>query len=310
MGIQAMIEEREDNKQFRMRLEDPSEMVEERVIPAEINELKLEKISQRVTLISVLIPVLIVIVLVITYLDIKKRVTQTEDTGNIEFQKLSGDLESRFSSLSVRQARIEDAMQKLSAETDQANAALQIRLQKLDDLIKKATGNTVTQKDFETTKAEIVKQINEVVNSSNEASQQVATIAQKIKDQMEQLTQSMEAINTKMSEVDRQMARLEENKIDKPTMDLSLRLEALRIQNELKAQIEALQAQINSMGIRTPPSTSKQIPPTTAPSTSAPTSSTQPPIPEQPKSTYSISGKPTKPSGTTSTKIEEQNINK
>lgn len=295
-----MMEEREDNEQFKMRMEAPNEVVEEQTIPAEINELKLEKISQRVTLISILIPVLIVIVLVITYLDIKKRVTQTEDTGNIEFQKLSGDLESRFSSLSVRQARIEDAMEKLNTETNQASAAVQVRLEKLDEAIKKSAGSSVKHKDFDATKAELVKQLNEVVDATNEAGQQVAAITQTLKSQVDQLAQSLDTINAQVANLEKSIAAVRENKIDKPSMDLALRLEALKIQNELKVQFESLQSQIDDIGNRLSTATPKRTTPATTAAPQVPATATTPSPKKAPQAT----------TGTSSTQIEEQTINK
>lgn len=293
------MEEREDSEQFRLRIEASNDEIEDQGVPAEINELKLEKISQRVTLISVLIPMLIVIVLVITYLDIKKRVTQTEDTGNIEFQKLSGDLESRFSSLSVRQARIEEAMEKLSADTSQSGAAIQVRLEKLNDAIKRASGSSVKQKDLDAAKADLAKQINDVVGATNETGQQVAAIAQTLKSQMDQLSLAVDTINAQITDLEKRLAAIDEDKIDKAAMDLALRLETLKIQNELKPRLQALQSQIDMLGNRvsSPPPPQKKssaVGPATvpAPATTAP----------HPKSG--------KTGETSSTGIEEQTINR
>ena len=124
----------DEDVKFQMRMDkvrDEVEEPEEPVVQTEVHELKLEKINQRVTLISILIPVLIVVVLVITYLDIKKRVVRTEDTGASEFQKLSTDLESRFSSLSLRQAKLEEAMTTMTEQNDKDVAAIRTRLDKL-----------------------------------------------------------------------------------------------------------------------------------------------------------------------------------
>jgi hypothetical protein len=302
-----MIEERdeEDSEHFKMRLDTAREIAEEPEIPAEINELKLEKISQRVTLISVLIPVLIVIVLVITYLDIKKRVTQTEDTGNIEFQKLSADLESRFSSLSVRQARLEDAIDKFTAFNTQNSAAMQVRFEKIDDAIKKASGNSVGKNEFSATKAELTQQLNTVVSSTNEASQQVAAITQEVKKQMDQMSQTLAAVHSSVAEQGKQIATLNENKIDKAGLDLALRLEIIKSQNELKAQIETLQDQMALMESRLSQSGTKKTSSITAPPAPAPAAKPQGPPPAAGTATS-----PSSPSSSAPVKIEEQNIAK
>jgi chromosome segregation ATPase len=254
-------EEEDNHSQFKLRLDKEPVDREESALPPEINELKLEKISQRVTLISILIPVLIVIVLVITYLDIKKRVTQTEDIGAIEFRKLSSDLESRFSSLSVRQAKIEEVMEKMTEQSTQASAAIQVQLGKMNDALKEMRQNAVGSKEFNATKselntmraefnatkAELVKQINGVVDASNQAGEQMAAISQALKQQMDELTRTVSSAGQQLSGLDKKLTAIDQKKIDKPALDLALKLENLKLENSIKAQIDALQTKIRTL---------------------------------------------------------------
>ena len=259
----------EDNEQFKLRSEDLVETAEKSEIPAEINELRLEKISQRVTLISIMIPVLIVIVLVITYLDIKKRVVRTEDTGMIEFQKLSADLESRFSSLSVRQAKLEDDMTRMIAQSDQSAAAVHVRLQKLQETlnqVQQGIKNKIDKKELDSTRDDLVRQINGLVDASNQASQQMAAITTELKKQMDQLTANVAATEQRMADINRLLAELEKNKIDKPAMDLALRLETLKVSSDVKAKLDAMQQTIDAL--------KKQIGRAAQPAAAPPASST------------------------------------
>ena len=82
------------------------------VMQAELQELKIEKLSQRVLLLTILIPCMIGIIVVVSYLDIKGRVSRTQSTGTIGVQKLSKEMESRFSSLSLEQAKLEEVQAK------------------------------------------------------------------------------------------------------------------------------------------------------------------------------------------------------
>ncbi|KJS30396.1 MAG: hypothetical protein VR64_17075 [Desulfatitalea sp. BRH_c12] len=292
-----MNHEEEDNiSQFKLRLDKEPVDREESALPPEINELKLEKISQRVTLISILIPVLIVIVLVITYLDIKKRVTQTEDIGAIEFRKLSSDLESRFSSLSVRQAKIEEVMEKMTEQSTQASAAIQVQLGKMNDALKEMRQNAVgskefnaTKSEFNATKAELVKQINGVVDASNQAGEQMAAISQALKQQMDDLNRTVSSAGQQLSGLDRKMTEIDQKKIDKPALDLALKLENLKLENSIKAQIEALQTKIRILENQLARRGAER------PSTAQPTA------PAAPNS----SGSTTSPSGTTPRIVEQ-----
>ena len=239
--------EPDEDKQFKLHLDHLNDHLDEPVMPSEINEMRLEKIGQRVTLISILIPVLIVIVLVIAYLDIKKRVVQTEDTGAIEFQKLSSDLESRFSSLSLRQAKLEDDLAKWIDQNNNAMAAVQVRLEKMQDAVKTVSQAAAGHKDLKDTREELVKQINSIVQAANEAGTQTAAISQKLNEQMSRLGEELSAARERMSELDQNVSAMDDKKIEKPAMDLALRLESLKIENALKVQIESLQGRIKTL---------------------------------------------------------------
>lgn len=242
-----MNKEHEDTGQFKMKLDDLNEDVDNQSIPLEVNELKLEKISQRVTLISIIIPVLIVVIVVVTYLDIKKRVLRTEDTGTIEFQKLSSDLESRFSTLSVRQAKMEEDLAKQTDDYNHAMAQLQVRLEKFQDKIKAIQSGTVGEKQLSQTKTELTQQLNTVVSSANEASEQFAAIAETMKSQMDEMKEANSAAQEKITRLETELETLQVEKIDKPALDLAIRLEGLKIGSQLKSEIEALQSKVQSL---------------------------------------------------------------
>jgi chromosome segregation ATPase len=288
----------EEDIKFQMRTDRSRESVaepEEPPVQAEVHELKLEKINQRVTLISILIPVLIVVVLVITYLDIKKRVVRTEDTGASEFQKLSADLESRFSSLSLRQAKIEESMTALVEQNTKAEAAMNVRLDKLQETLKQVNKLAADQKELKAAKAEMVKQINDVVEASNASATQTAAITQELKKQMDEVRQSLAAMGSQVSAVEKKVAVIDQTKIDKQAMDLAIKFEGLKIENSLKGRIDALQSTMNGMENNPGRRSSGAAP-------SSQTSSSKPPktAPQAPE--------PEKPTTSTDSKIEEQNL--
>ncbi len=284
-----MDEQHEENEHFKLRLDDIEESIEEQVIPKEINELKLEKISHKVTLISILIPVLIVIVLVFAYMDIKRRVVKTEDTGAIEFKKLSSDLESRFGSLSVRQARIEDSVDRLTEQSNQILASIQIRLEKLDDSIKKTSKESVGQKEFDSTKTELSKQLNSAIDATNEAGVQMAAISQELKKQIDDIRQSLTDNQSQLSELETMIQQVNQTKLDKPAMDLALRLETMKVANSFKMQMEDIRTIMKGIDNRLVQFETRQNQPQTKP-VPTPANSPSQPVPSGDK------------------KLEEQNI--
>jgi septal ring factor EnvC (AmiA/AmiB activator) len=101
--------------EFQIRFSENGPIDDGSAMREEIIEQRLEKLSTRVTLISILVPVLIFVIFTFAYLDMKSRIFSIHDTGVDELQKLSRDLESKFSSLSVRFAGFEDSFAEREA---------------------------------------------------------------------------------------------------------------------------------------------------------------------------------------------------
>jgi DNA repair exonuclease SbcCD ATPase subunit len=101
--------------EFKIRFSDNEPIDDKSAMREEIIEQRLEKLSIRVTLISILVPVLIFVIFTVAYLDMKSRIFSMHDTGVDELQKLSRDLESKFSSLSVRFAKFEESFSEREA---------------------------------------------------------------------------------------------------------------------------------------------------------------------------------------------------
>ena len=68
----------------------------------ELKDLRVEKINQRVTIITILIPCLIGAVLYIAYRDLTGRVTKSEFSGSKEVQALSEGLEKNSKASSAK----------------------------------------------------------------------------------------------------------------------------------------------------------------------------------------------------------------
>ncbi len=71
----------------------------------EINTLKIEKLSNRVTIISVIIPCLICAILVFIYLDMKERVVDVDVTKKLQVEKMARQIEEKLNSLDLRIAK-------------------------------------------------------------------------------------------------------------------------------------------------------------------------------------------------------------
>ena len=85
----------------------------------EMHDNRVEKLSHKVTIVSFLFPLLLLIVLGVAYLDIKNRVNRTQNSGAQGVETLTKNLESRFSSLSIQNAKLEETLTKLQESLTQ-----------------------------------------------------------------------------------------------------------------------------------------------------------------------------------------------
>ena len=94
---------------------------------------RLEKLNRRLTVFAILVPLVIGAIVAYAYVDIK---TELAAVKNGDVQKLSQDLDSRFSSLSLQSAKLEETLQQQLAEFQKAGSVLAA---KQSDLEKRLT---------------------------------------------------------------------------------------------------------------------------------------------------------------------------
>jgi DNA repair exonuclease SbcCD ATPase subunit len=246
------------NDSFRISFDEEPPEESERQVQAEIEDLKVEKLSHRVTLITILIPILIVVILGVTYFDIKRRVISTETSGSRGVENLSRDLESRFSSLSLRQAELEENFKSQSARTDEAAAAMGVRIKETDAALKALGASTISQKGLNKTVTETLGALDE----------KLAPLTQQLAATNERLTTEGQDAAARLSELEglfstmdpvladlranlqalrEEMDALDQKKITKEQMDLALKLDRFRIISDLQAEDKRLEQQLGEL---------------------------------------------------------------
>ena len=241
----------EDQEKFRLQ---PTDELDEPSIGGNVNELRLEKISQRVTLISIIIPVLIIIVLAFTYLDVKKRMTYTEDTGMMEFEKLSADLESRFSSLSVRQAKLEETIISFTSNYDQALAGLNIKVDKINSSLDSLEKIFLSRKDFKPIQDEMNRNISQATaNIDNVAADvdqvdgQIATMTKELKAQISGIGKIITDKDNELNKIQESIKALNAKQIDEPDIDLKVKLATLKMKQDIMSQMDQIELRLKSI---------------------------------------------------------------
>jgi chromosome segregation ATPase len=286
-----MIEENENSRfQFSANEDEPETLLHD-----ELRELKIEKLAQRVTLLTILIPCMVGIILVIAYLDIKDRVTRSYDTGTIGVQKLSKDLASKFSSLSLEQAKIKDIQANKIPDLEKSAAFLKSRITKLQESMTQISDSSIDKDELaRVSKAltdklsalqqELKPDVEALVLNHN----QLVEDSHKITNDIRSLSENMAEMDVKINTIRKEIMTLSESFINKDDLELALKLKEIGYRQSLldktallEKEIQTLQKEVKAL------QKTRSASPAEAPAT-------QPPSPASPKPVSEIeTNKPT-----------------
>ena len=181
----------------------------------EMDNIRIEKLSNRITFFSVFIPCLIAVIIFLAYLDIKRRVTTVHDTGSKEVQNLSKDLETKLSDLTSKYNKIENNISSLQAESKEATTAIRyIRSAIKDD-----------NKKFDSTIANLEKKITSSTNDLKNVSSELKTIDAKFDNKLANLSKTADKISVELNSLKTDISKLSSVKIDKKALDSALQNE-------------------------------------------------------------------------------------
>lgn len=279
-----MIEENENSRfQFSANEDEP-----ETILHDELRELKIEKLAQRVTLLTILIPCMVGIILVIAYLDIKDRVTRSYDTGTIGVQKLSKDLASKFSSLSLEQAKIKDIQANKIPDLEKSAAFLKSRITKLQESMAQMSASSIDQDELARvakTLADKLADHEREVESDLEAlaltNSQIVDNSQKLTNDIGMQSENLAEMDIKINTIRKEIKMLSESFINKDDLELALKLKEIGYRQSLldktallEKEIQALRKEIKALQKNNSASSA------VAPATQPPSPASPKPVPE------------------------------
>lgn len=225
------------------------------VMQAELQELKIEKLGQRVMLLTILIPCMIGVILIISYLDIKDRVKRTQSTGTIGVQKLSKDLDSKFSSLSLEQAKLREVHDKKLPALEKSAAFLQTRIKKVRASIKDLEASNIKQ--VELTQAvnnqlnarlgKLMEHRHDELNAFAVADQELNTKTETLSKQVGEMANAYGSFSEKLTELEKTLADLSATQISKEELDLALKLKEIGFRQEMLDVTGAMGKKIDTL---------------------------------------------------------------
>jgi len=215
----------------------------EAIYQEETKDRRVEKLSHRVTIISILIPVLIGVVFYMAYRDITSRVSRSQDTGAMEIQNLSAQLEENFAKLSAKYGELENALTQKLADLEKVDKAMKTNLKQAEEAVANINATKADKKDQQETIARIdtalipIRQELKIITSvttelqtqNNDLKQQLATLSADTAKSLKELA----AIQTGLSSLSSQKMNKDE-----------LQLELLKVRKNFQRDLDSTKADL------------------------------------------------------------------
>lgn len=250
----------EEYPTFKFNSDDEPEP-EQTLYQEEARDRRIEKISHRVTIISILIPVLLGVVFYITYRDITSRVSQSQDTGAMEIQNLSTQLEDQFEALSKKYGDLETSLVQKLADLEKVDKAMKANLKTAQDMVATINATKVDKKEQQDAIAKIDtalgpirkeleslapmrKELETLTPMRNELKAVTNELRSLDKDTQQQLSTLSVNIDKTLKDVTRiqsDMSGLSDQKLDKDT----LQLELLKARKKYQIELEQTKADLD-----------------------------------------------------------------
>ena len=238
---------------------------EQTIYQEEAKDQRVEKLSHRVTIISILIPVLIGVIFYIAYRDITGRVSQSQDTGAMEIQNLSSQLQENFTKLSEKYGDLEAALTQKLADLEKVDKSMKDNLKQAQETVDKINATKADKKDAQDAIAKIdialnpirqeLKTINAVTTDlqtqNNDLKQQLATLSAnltRLSASTEKTLKESAAIHSKeLTAIQSDLSSLSGQKMDKDALELELLKARKNFQRDLDVTKSAIDKRLESL---------------------------------------------------------------
>ena len=238
---------------------------EQTIYQEEAKDRRVEKLNHRVTIISILIPVLIGVVFYIAYSDITGRVSQSQDTGAMEIQNLSSQLEENFTKLSEKYGDLEVALTQKLAALEKVDKSMKSNLKKAEDTVAKINATKADKKDQQNAIAKIDKALNplrqelktiksvttDLQTQNNDLKQQLATLSTnltRLSASTEKTLKASAATHSKeLTAIQTDLSSLSGQKMDKDALQLELLKTRKHFQRDLDMTKSAIDKRLVSI---------------------------------------------------------------
>ena len=230
---------------------------EQTLYQEEAKDRRVEKLSHRVTIISILVPVLLGVVFYISYRDITSRVSQSKDTGAMEIQNLSTQLEENFAALSVKYGDLEAALTQKLAALEKVDKAMKTNLKKAEVTVAKINATKANKKDQQDAIARLNTALNPIRNELKTlaplrndlkaVTTELASLDKDLQQQLSTLSKNVDKALKNLTKIQSDMSVLSDRKLDRDSLQLELLKAKKSYQRDLDLTKSAIDKRLASM---------------------------------------------------------------
>ena len=223
----------------------------------EAKDRRVEKLSHRVTIISILIPVLIGVVFYIAYRDITSRVNQTQDTGTMEIQNLSTQLQDKFDEISSKYGELEVSLTQKLASLEKVDKAMKANLKKAEATVSKINATKADKKDQQNAIAKIdtalnpirqeLKALSTMRNDIKMLKADLQSLDADVQQKMTVMSANVDKTLKRLTGIQSDMSALSNQKLDRDALQLELLKAKKSYQKEWDLTKAALDKRLTSI---------------------------------------------------------------
>jgi chromosome segregation ATPase len=250
-----MIDDEQYSK-FKFNGDDEPES-EQTLYQDEAKDRRVEKLSHRVTIISILIPVLIGVVFYIAYRDITSRVSQSQDTEAMEIQNLSTQLQDKFDELSTNYGQLEASLVQKLAALEKVDKAMKANLKKAENTVSKINATKADKKDQQDAIAKIdtalspirmeLKDLSTMRNDLKAVTAELQSLDTDVQQKLITISANVDKSLQNLTKIQSDMSALSNQKLDKDALQLELLKAKKSYQRELELTKAALDKRLSSI---------------------------------------------------------------
>ena len=217
----------------------------------DIEELQAVKLNKRITRMSILIISLTGAIILFAYIDLKKNLFKINRSGNTEIQTLSKGMQSKFSSLSLQQAKFEEILAKAIAPLENAVKSLKVNLKETSTAIKhirsaRKTDNKKTTDAIEATNKTLASVSQKIETLASDMNQ----VNQKYKIELSSLSRMTTGLEHHIQKIQADLDTLSSSQLDKKRLDIELSNERKMFQKTLAQLKNNIENQLSIIEIK------------------------------------------------------------